>query len=68
MEKKISVQGKQVTIVTTEKRELDKYEFFCDKCEKIHKMSMYAVAQLASGNPLVHTCDCGNKTDLEPFK
>lgn len=45
----------------------DKYHFSCGKCKKVHHMSQYAVAQLASGHILIHTCDqCNNKTDLEP--
>ena len=45
----------------------DKYHFRCEKCRKVHKMSGYPIAQLASGHSLVHTCDhCGNKNNLEP--
>lgn len=45
----------------------DKYHFRCEKCRKVHKMDGYPIAQLASGNALIHTCDaCGNKTNLEP--
>ncbi len=42
------------------------YHFLCTKCQKMHKMPAYCIAQLASGYDLVHTCDCGNKNDLTP--
>ena len=46
-------------------RALEKYEFYCDGCNTIHKMSMYASAQLAMKHDIVFTCPCGNKIDLE---
>lgn len=47
---------------------LDKYSFKCDSCGKIHKESMYCIAQRASGKSMKHTCDCGHVTHLEPYK
>ncbi|MDP2692740.1 MAG: hypothetical protein Q8O88_03830 [bacterium] len=53
--------------MTTKKKKekkLGEYEFRCDKCKKIHKMSAFAVAQIAMHVPLIFTCSCGNKIDL----
>jgi RNase P subunit RPR2 len=56
------------SLVTTTRRELSPYEFFCDSCNKLHTMAAYAIAQLSSGNPMVFTCSCGTKIPLKPFK
>jgi hypothetical protein len=48
--------------------ELGKFEFRCESCKRIHKESGYSVAQRASGNHMVHTCECGHQTTLEPYK
>ena len=54
------------TNLSTDKNPLpDKYHFYCS-CGMMHKMSGYCVAQLASNHDIVHTCSCGNKTNLEP--
>lgn len=47
---------------------MDKYSFKCEGCGKIHKESIYCMAQRASGHTMTHTCDCGHKTYLEPYK
>lgn len=47
------------------KSKLKQYEFLCKKCLTTHKMSVYAVAQLTSGNNLIFTCQCGEKIDLK---
>ena len=54
-------------LITTTKRELGKYEFFCEKCKRLHMMSAYAVAQLTMGHELIFSCPCGEKITLEPF-
>jgi len=57
-----------VTIVNTKKMALGKYDFFCDSCGTVHQMSLYAIAQLSSGNPLVFLCpECYDKINLKPF-
>ena len=48
--------------------QLGKYDFICRSCRKKHTMSMYCIAQLASGNEMVHTCECGNETTLNNFE
>ncbi len=60
-----SVSGS--TLKTTTTRKLSKYEFACEGCGKLEEMSGYCVAQLASGNDIVFTCECGHKTDLKAF-
>lgn len=55
------------TLITTTKRELGKYEFFCKKCKGLHTISTYAIAQLTMGNELIFLCTCGEKITLEPF-
>lgn len=47
-------------------KELKSNEFFCNKCKTIHTKSVYAIAQLAMGNELIFTCDCGKKITLTP--
>lgn len=64
----VKIEGKTVTTTTTTVRELDKYEFACTKCNTVHKMSLYAIAQLGMGNALVFTCTCKKKIDLAPFR
>jgi hypothetical protein len=49
-----------------DKKKLWELEFECSQCGKVHELSNYAIAQLASGHSMVHTCDCGNETYLEP--
>lgn len=44
--------------------QLGKYDFICDKCNKVHTQSAYAIAQTAMHNELIFTCDCGNKIEL----
>lgn len=56
------VSGSVVTEVR--KRKLGKYEFYCSKCNTIHQMSSYAIAQRTMGHKLIFTCTCGNKIDL----
>jgi len=53
-------------MATTKEKEikLGDYEFRCDKCKEIHKMSAFAVAQIAMHVPLIFTCKCGHKTEL----
>ena len=41
-------------------------EFYCDKCNKVHTKSMYAVAQLTMGHELIFTCECGNTIEHIP--
>jgi len=43
---------------------LGEFDFQCSKCDKIHTKPAYAIAQATMGVALIHTCDCGNKTDL----
>lgn len=62
--KTIKVKGKTVTEITKVVRTLTAYEFHCDKCNTIHKMSAYAIAQTSMNVPLIFTCECGNKIDL----
>ena len=62
MDKKILVKNNIITEI--HKRKLGKFEFYCKKCNKIHKMSAYAIAQRAMGVSLIFNCDCGNKIDL----
>lgn len=38
----------------------EKYTFLCQGCKKYHHLSMYAVAQLASFNDIIHTCPESN--------
>lgn len=52
------------TVTETTARQLEPYEFHCDKCNTIHKKSAYAIAQHAMGVELIFTCTCGNKIDL----
>lgn len=44
---------------------LEKYHFRCKKCKVVHKMALYAAAQLAMGHDMVFTCECGQKTELK---
>ena len=57
-----NVVGSTVTETTT--RELEPYEFHCNKCNTIHKKTAYAIAQHTMGVALIFTCTCGNKIDL----
>ena len=50
------------------KKKLSKFEFICKKCGVKHKQSLYAVAQIASGNNLIFTCDCGRKRKFKGRK
>lgn len=59
---KRSFSGSVVTEV--QKRKLGEYEFHCSKCNTIHQMSAYAIAQRFMGVPLIFTCTCGNKVPL----
>jgi hypothetical protein len=59
---KTDVSGSVVTEVR--KRKLGEYEFHCSKCNTIHQMSSYAIAQRTMGHELIFTCTCGNKIDL----
>ena len=54
-------------LTTTTKRELGKYELFCEKCKRLHTMSAYAVAQLTMGHELIFSCPCGEKIILKAF-
>lgn len=56
------VSGSVVTEVR--KRKLGEYEFHCSKCNTIHQMSSYAIAQRTMGHELIFTCTCGNKIHL----
>lgn len=38
--------------------------FRCRTCHRTHEISVYAVAQLASGYSLTHTCECGATHEL----
>ena len=40
---------------------LGDYDFVCEKCQKVHHKSVYCIAQQASGNEIIFTCDCGKK-------
>jgi len=40
------------------------FRFVCMNCGTVVDKSTYAIAQLASGNPLVYTCECKHKTTL----
>lgn len=45
------------------------YTFDCDNpdCKEIHKMSTYAIAQLAMGHTVTFSgCKCGQPTQLHP--
>lgn len=55
-------------LITTTERKLGEYEFVCKKCGSLHTQIPYAVAQLAMGNPLIFSCSCGNKINLNPKK
>ena len=48
--------------------ESKEYTFICEKCGKTHEESFYCIAQRALGHTMTHTCDCGHKTYLEPYK
>lgn len=38
-------------------------------CGAVHEFSPYAIAQMAAGNTLVHTCpECGWRNELEDFE
>ena len=41
-----------------------KFTFKCTKCKKVHEMNTYAIAQIAMGNSIIFTCDCGKKIKL----
>lgn len=43
---------------------LGDYEFYCNKCKKIHKQSPYCIAQKCMGHEVIFTCDCGNKIEV----
>jgi hypothetical protein len=53
--------------VQSETEFLGDYKFKC-VCGKVHEMAMYCLAQLASGNKMNHTCDCGHKTEFDPHE
>lgn len=52
--------GKKVNV----KVKLGEFEFYCKKCETVHKKTSYAIAQKAMGVSLTFTCDCGNQIKL----
>lgn len=53
------------TITTTTTRELKSTEFYCEGCNTVHEMSVYACAQTAMGHDIIFTCKCGTKTELK---
>lgn len=38
--------------------------FACTGCVRSHAISMYAIAQMAMGHTLDHTCQCGKQHTL----
>ena len=51
-----------------EGKAVDEHSFECENCGKTHEESIYCMAQRAMGHTMTHTCDCGHKTYLEPYK
>lgn len=64
-EKWINDNVKKITETTTPV--LGKYEFYCKKCNTIHEMASYCVAQITMGNEMLFTCKCGNEIELKSF-
>ena len=50
------------------KKKQDSYSFKCQTCGTVHSFHVDAVAQMAMGHTLTHTCKCGAKHRVAHFK
>jgi len=41
-------------------KQVGRYDFICEKCERTHTASVYCIAQQAGGHDIRFTCDCGH--------
>ena len=44
-----------------------KFHFICPDCKTVHKMTTYAIAQVAQEKPVTMDCSCGTKISLSRF-